>query len=100
MLDLVIVVVRALHVAAPRPSGIGLGKPGIAATTGGLSPNDAMPPPRSRPTLLDGSRAKLAELAHRVDCRATGHRHPLASRLAPPPLDAPLTPSTGWPSVN
>jgi Kef-type K+ transport system membrane component KefB len=30
------------HVGAPRPSGIGLGKPGAAATIGGLPPNDAM----------------------------------------------------------
>jgi putative transposase len=47
-----------------------------------------MPPPDARPTLLDAPRAKLAALAPGVDGRATGHRHPLASRLASPPLDA------------
>src|SRR5262249_41185015 len=59
-----------------------------------------MSPPGSRPILLDGPRASLAELAHRVDGRATGHRHPLASRLAAPPLDATLAPSTGGPSTS
>src|SRR5262249_28519164 len=82
------------HVGASRPPGTGPGKPRVAATTGGVPPNDAMPPPGARPILLDGPRATLAELAHCVDCRAAGHRHPLASRLAAPPLDATLAPPT------
>jgi hypothetical protein len=63
MLELVIVVVRAFTFGAPRPSGIGVGTPGVAATTGGVPANDAMPPPGTQPTLLDGSRARLAKLA-------------------------------------
>ena len=100
MLELLIVVVRRAHPGAPRPPGTGLGEPRAAATTGRCPPNDAMPPPGTRPTLLDGPRANLAELAHRVDCRATGHRHPMASRLAAPPLDATLATATSWPSAN
>jgi hypothetical protein len=62
-----------------------LGKPRPAATAGRPPPYDeASSPPDVRPTLLDGSRAKLEKLAQRVDGRATGHRHPVASRLASP----------------
>src|SRR5262245_13318198 len=59
-----------------------------------------MPPPGTRPILLDSTRAKLARLAQGVDGRATGHRRALASRLASPPLDAPLTAATSWPSAH
>src|SRR3989442_4813182 len=53
MLELLIVVVRALiNVGAPRPSGISLGKPRAAATTGGLPPHDEANPPRTRDRLF------------------------------------------------
>src|SRR5262245_45286797 len=41
-----------------------------------------------------------AELAHGVGCRAAGHRHLLASRLAAPPMDSTLAPSTRRPSTS
>jgi hypothetical protein len=55
---------------------------------------------RSRDRLFWMALAKLAKLAHGVDGRATGHRHSLASRLAPPPLDAPVAAATAWPSPD
>jgi hypothetical protein len=94
MLELLIVVVRALALALRGQRELVLENLALRQQLGGLPPNDAMPPPAARPILLDRPCANLAELAHRVDGRATRHRHPLASRLAASPLDAPLTPST------
>src|SRR2546428_4555634 len=99
MLELPIVVVRAFMLALRGHRELILENL-AAATTRGPSPNDAMPPAGARPTLLDGSRAKLAKLARGVDCRATRHRRPLASRLASLPLDAPLATATSWPPAN
>jgi hypothetical protein len=100
-LELFIVVVRAPTVGVLRPSGNSLGKPCPTATAGGLPPPDeASAPPEARPTLLDAALAKLEKLARRVFGRVTGHRHPAASRLASPPMDATLTTATGWPSTN
>jgi hypothetical protein len=89
MLELLIVVVRALMLALRGDRELVLEnvalRQQLAAST---ERRDAAQ--GTRPTLLDGSRAKLAKLAHGVDGRATRHRGPLASRLASPPLDAPL----------
>ena len=75
-------------VGAPRPSGIGLGEPGASAAADDDKTYHEPPTPRTgRPTVLDRLGPSLAELAHGVGARAAGHRHPMASRLAPPPMD-------------
>src|SRR5918996_4639064 len=75
-------------VGAPRPSGIGLGEPGASAAADGDETFREPPAPRTwRSAVLDRLGASLAELAHGVGGRAAGHRCPMASRLAPPPMD-------------
>ena len=90
MLELLIVVVRALTLALRGHRELVLENLALRQQLAAFHRTTAMSPPGTRPTLLDGPRAKLAKLAHGVDCRATGHRRPLASRLASPPLDATL----------
>src|SRR5262245_26444348 len=68
------------HVGASRSPGAGVGEPGPAATTGRLPPNDAMPSPGARSTVLDRVGAALEVLAYRVSVRCTRHRRTLASQ--------------------
>jgi hypothetical protein len=70
MLELLIVVVRALTLALRGDRELILEKPRAAATTGGLPPNDAIPLPGTRPTFLGCPRAKLAFLTQEVQCAA------------------------------
>jgi hypothetical protein len=55
---------------------------------------------RGRSTVLDRLGASLAELAHGVGGRAAGHRCPVASRLAPPPMDPTFETATARPSTS
>ena len=88
-------------VGAPRPSGIGLGEPGPSAAADGDETFREPPAPRTwRPTVLDRLGASLAELAHGVGGRAAGHRCPVASRLAPAPMDPTFEGPTGRPSTS
>jgi hypothetical protein len=100
MLELLIVVIRALTLALRGHRELVLENLALRQQLAVFHRTTRCRLRGTRPTLLDGSRAKLAKLAHGVDRRATGHCHPLASRLAPPPLDAPVASSTGWPSAN
>jgi hypothetical protein len=101
MLELFIVVVRAGTLALRGHRELVLENLALRQQLAAPPHHDeASSLPNARPTLLDCPRAKLAKLAQRIDGRATGHRHPLASRLASAPMDATLATATGWPFTD
>jgi hypothetical protein len=99
MLELLIVVVRALALALRGHRELVLENLALRQQLAAFHRTTRC---RLRPgdRLFWMALANLAKLAHGVDCRATGHRHPMASRLAAPPVDETLASATRWPSTN
>jgi hypothetical protein len=99
MLELLIVVVRALTLALRGHRELVLENLALRQQLGATVRRSEPASGRAIDSFGLPS-AKLAKLAQGIDCRATGHRRPVASRLASPPMDATLATSTGWPSAD
>src|SRR2546425_10567225 len=100
MLELLIVLVRAFPLALRGHRELVLENLALRQQLAALRRTTNRARFRTCDRLFWTALAKLAKLAQGIDRRATGHRHPVASRLASPPMDATLATATGWPSTD